>query len=171
MLEGLPDIANKTSFVRRNNIRYSWDSVWLGKEPERLSGWNTIQSWEKDHSQLEENEVWKTCLFISQLHQLPNKRCQLSFSVCFDRSKPPNNSNNQLPKWERSFWEDCVIAIPLHSLHKDHFLVTMGTHAKPEGWLQHLWKNLSKKSLNTQSGGSVHIYHITEQKCVCRDKY
>lgn len=65
---------------------------------------------------------------------MPNKRCQLSLSflVCYDNNRPPNNSNNQLPKKEKSFSEDDVIATPLHILHKDYFSVAMGTQAKPK---------------------------------------
>lgn len=74
------------------------------------------------------------CLFFSQLHRLPNERCQLSLSflVCCDNNRPPNNSNNQLPEKERSFSEDNVIAALLHILHKDCFSLVMGTQAKPE---------------------------------------
>lgn len=67
------------------------------------------------------------CPFFSQLHQLPNKISQLSLSflVCYD-NRPPNNSNNQLPKNEKSFSEDDVIAASLHILHKDYFSVVTG---------------------------------------------
>lgn len=48
------------------------------------------------------------------------KRCQLSLSflVCYDNSRPPNNSNDQPTKRERSFSEDNVIAAPLRILHE-----------------------------------------------------
>lgn len=88
------------------------------------------------------------CLFFSQLHQLPNKRCQpfLSFLVCY-YNRPPNNSNNQLPKKERSFSEDDVIAAPLHILHEVYFSVVMGTQAKPKELTLTFLEQAFKKNL------------------------
>jgi len=42
------------------------------------------------------------------------------------------NSNNQLPKKERSFSADNVIDAPLYILHEDYFSVVTGTQAKPK---------------------------------------
>lgn len=113
------------------------------------------------------------CLFFSQLHQLPNKICQLSLSflVCYDNNRPPNNGNNQLPKKERSFSEDNVIAAPLHILHKDYFSVVMIIKANPK----RANFDISGTSFQKISRCATKQQHVkaldVQAKCVCRDKY